>query len=63
MTRPVLVPIPGDDVDYGGDLTDIIKQWTSVYAATEDVHDADRYEREVPADKRVNTRGIDGSTR
>ena len=37
----------------------IIKQWTSVYAATEDVHDAARYEREVPADKRVHTRGIE----
>jgi prolyl-tRNA synthetase len=51
------LPIPPDDVDYDGDLTAIIKQWTSVYAATEDVHDAERYEREVPADKRVNTRG------
>jgi prolyl-tRNA synthetase len=58
--RDVLdLPIPPDDVDYEGDLTDIIKQWTSVYAATEDVHDAERYEREVPADKRVNTRGIE----
>src|SRR5207244_2443362 len=58
--RDVLnLPIPPDDVDYDGDLTDIIKQWTSVYAATEDVHDAERYEREVPADKRVNTRGIE----
>src|SRR5881409_1087406 len=26
------LPIPPDDVDYDGDLTDIIKQWTSVYA-------------------------------
>src|SRR6187200_1317700 len=53
------LPIPPDDVDYDGDLTDIIKQWTSVYAATEDVHDAARFESEVPADKRVNTRGIE----
>src|SRR5437867_7492059 len=53
------LPIPPDDVDYDGDLTDIIKQWTSVYAATEDVHDADRYERAVPADRRVNTPGIE----
>src|SRR2546427_3405754 len=53
------LPIPGDDVDYDGDLTPIIKQWTSVYAATEDVHDAARFEREVPADRRLNTRGIE----
>src|SRR5690349_13020857 len=53
------LPIPPDDVNYDGDLTPIIKEWTSLYAATEDVHDAERYEREVPADKRVNTRGIE----
>ncbi len=58
--RDVLnLPIPGDDVDYDGDLTPIIKQWTSVYAATEDVHDAARFEREVSADKQVHTRGIE----
>src|SRR6201985_2260131 len=53
------LPIPGADVDYDGDLTPIIKQWTSVYAATEDVHDAARFDSEVPADKRLNTRGIE----
>ena len=40
-------------------LRPIIRQWTSVYAATEDVHDAARFEREVPADQRVHTRGIE----
>src|SRR6201986_1409717 len=53
------LPVPGDDVDYDGDLTPIIKQWTSAYAATEDVHDAARFDSEVPADKRLNTRGIE----
>jgi len=58
--REVLnLPVPGEDVDYEGDLTPIITQWTSVYAATEDVHDAARFEREVPAEKRVHTRGIE----
>src|ERR1700742_2782582 len=58
--RDVLdLPIPSDDTDYEGDLTAIIKQWTSVYAATEDVHDAARFDREVPADKKLNTRGIE----
>jgi prolyl-tRNA synthetase len=50
---------PGDDIDYEADLTPIIRQWTGVYAATEDVHDPVRFEREVPADKRVHTRGIE----
>ena len=53
------LPVPGEDVDYDGDLTPIIREWTKLYAATEDVHDADRFEREVPADKRVHTRGIE----
>jgi prolyl-tRNA synthetase len=47
------------DVDYESDLTPIIRQWTELYAATEDVHDAARFEREVPADKRLHTRGIE----
>jgi prolyl-tRNA synthetase len=53
------LPVPGTEVDYDGDLTPIIRQWTSVYAATEDVHDAARFEREVSADKRLHTRGIE----
>ncbi|MDB5617084.1 proline--tRNA ligase [Tardiphaga sp.] len=53
------LPVPGDDIDYDADLTDIITQWTTVYAATEDVHDAERYAREVPAEKQVHTRGIE----
>jgi prolyl-tRNA synthetase len=50
---------PREDVDYEADLTPIIRQWTCFYAATEDVHDPARFEREVPADKRVHTRGIE----
>jgi prolyl-tRNA synthetase len=58
--RDVLdLPVPGEEIDYDGDLSPIIQQWTSVYAATEDVHDADRFDREVPADKKVHTRGIE----
>jgi prolyl-tRNA synthetase len=53
------LPVPGDNVDYEGDLTPIIQQWTSVYAATEDVHDAARFDREVPPEKKLHTRGIE----
>lgn len=53
------LPVPGEDVDYDGDLNPLIAPWTSLYAATEDVHDAARFEREVPADRRLNTRGIE----
>ncbi len=51
--------VPGEDVNYDGDLAPIIRQWTGYYAATEDVHDAARFEREVPPEKRVHTRGIE----
>jgi len=53
------LPVPGADVDYDGDLAPIIRQWTTLYAATEDVHDGARFEREVPAEKRLHTRGIE----
>ena len=53
------LPIPDESVDYNGDLTPIVQQWTKPYAATEDVHDTVRFEREVPAEKRINTRGIE----
>jgi prolyl-tRNA synthetase len=53
------LPVPGDDIDYDDDLTPIVKQWTSFYAATEDVHDPARFEREVPHFKKMHTRGIE----
>jgi prolyl-tRNA synthetase len=53
------LPIPPADVDYDSDLTPIIDQWTSLYAATDDVHDAARFERETPAEKRLQKRGIE----
>src|ERR1700731_1934079 len=51
--------VPDEGVDYGGDLAPIIDRWTSLYAATSDVHDKARYERDVPAERRVETRGIE----
>ena len=53
------LPVPGEEIDYDADLAPLISPWTKFYAATEDVHDAARFEKEVPADKRVHTRGIE----
>jgi prolyl-tRNA synthetase len=50
---------PGEDVDYDGDLEPVIRQWTSHYAATDEKHDAQRFAREVPEDRRVSARGIE----
>ena len=51
--------IPPADLDFYGDLTPIVDQWTSLYAATDEMHDAARFEAEVPADKQVSARGIE----
>ncbi len=57
--RVLDLPIPSADVDYDGDLTAIVDEWTRLYAATEDVHDAARYEGEVAQTDRIETRGIE----
>jgi prolyl-tRNA synthetase len=57
--RVLDLPVPPASVDYHGDLTPILEQWTSIYAATEDVHEPVRYEREVQPDDRMETRGIE----
>jgi prolyl-tRNA synthetase len=53
------LPIPDAMIDYDGDLAPIIADWTRLYAATEDVHDKERFERETPPEKRIHTRGIE----
>ncbi|MGE0626665.1 MAG: proline--tRNA ligase [Hyphomicrobiaceae bacterium] len=51
--------IPAADTDFDGDLSPIVKAWTGLYAATEDMHDAARFAAEVPQDKQVSARGIE----
>jgi prolyl-tRNA synthetase len=53
------MPVPGEDVDFDSDLSPIVQQRTDLYAATSDVHDEERFEKEVPEDKRVVARGIE----
>jgi prolyl-tRNA synthetase len=50
---------PGVDVDFDKDLSPIIARWTGQYAATDEKHDAARFEAEVPQDKRMSARGIE----
>ena len=57
--RVLDLPVPGADIDYDGDLAPVIHAWTSIYAATSDVHESQRYESEVPAEHRLRTRGIE----
>jgi prolyl-tRNA synthetase len=53
------VPVPGEDIDYNADLRPLIDPWTSYYAATGEVHDAERFKREVPQERQLSTRGIE----
>ncbi|HEX5999330.1 MAG TPA: proline--tRNA ligase [Hyphomicrobiaceae bacterium] len=52
-------PVPPADVDFSADLSPYITPWTRHYAATEDKHDAARFEAEVPQAKRVSARGVE----
>lgn len=52
-------PIPSADTDFMGDLSDIVADWTSLYAATEDMHDEADFGAKVPEDKRIAARGIE----
>ena len=53
--------ILGEQVDFGSpeQIQGFVDQWTSLYAATDDMHDAGRFESEVPEDKRITARGIE----
>ncbi len=51
--------VPPADIDYESDLTSIVDKWTSLYARTDDKHDQAAFEAEVPADKRLEKRGIE----
>jgi prolyl-tRNA synthetase len=53
------MPIPDETIDYGGDLGPLVKRLTDKYAATSEMHDAGRFEREVPADRQLSARGIE----
>ena len=53
------MPIPDENVDFESDLEPIVRQRTKLYAATEDVHDAARFEKEVPVEARLSARGIE----
>lgn len=52
------MPAPGE-VDFDGDLQPLVDQRTALYAATEEMHDAARFETEVPKERRLSARGIE----
>jgi len=52
-------PIPSKDTDYSGDLDPIFKDWTSLFAATDEMTDEATFRAEVPEEKQLMARGIE----
>jgi prolyl-tRNA synthetase len=52
------VPAEGVDFDDVTSVQGIVDKWTSLYAATSEMHEADKYAG-LPADKQVSARGIE----
>jgi len=50
---------PPVDIDFRQDLTPIFEDWTSLYAATDEMLDEARFKADVPADKQLSVRGIE----
>jgi prolyl-tRNA synthetase len=54
----VEMPAPGGEVDWN-DLQSIVDERTALYAATEEMHEATRFEAETPEGDRLTARGIE----
>ncbi len=52
-------PIPSIDTDFRADLAPVFNDWTSLYAATDEMLDEARFAAEVPEEKRLSARGIE----
>lgn len=57
--RVLQLPIPDDSKHSAEDYVGVVKEWSTLYAATEDVHDKARFEKETSEENRMQTRGIE----
>ncbi len=57
--RLVDMDTPKKDIDFAGDLAPVIEQFTSLYAATDEIHDEAEFEKSVDECNRVSARGIE----
>ena len=53
------MPVPDEGTDYSQNLETMVQRWTGKYAATSEMHDPERFERDVPAERRLSARGIE----
>ncbi len=52
------LPVPGEDVDFDGDLSPWVDKYTAQYAATEEMHDEAAFAK-IPEQDQVSARGIE----
>jgi prolyl-tRNA synthetase len=54
------LPVPGENTDFAddGEIGGIVKQWTTPYAATDEMHDEAAWEK-IPEGARLSARGIE----
>ncbi|MDC9824618.1 proline--tRNA ligase [Devosia sp. ZB163] len=57
--RLVDKPIPAIDTDYRSDLTAIFKDWTSLFAATDEMTDEEKFKAAVEPEHQLAARGIE----
>ncbi|WP_316862658.1 proline--tRNA ligase [uncultured Cohaesibacter sp.] len=50
--------VPGEDLDFNGDLSGIVADWTNEYAATDEMHDEAEFNA-IPEADRIAARGIE----
>jgi prolyl-tRNA synthetase len=50
--------VPGEDTDFGSDLSPIVSAWTTPYAATEEKHDEAAFAALAP-ERQISARGIE----
>ncbi|MBE23814.1 MAG: proline--tRNA ligase [Rhodospirillaceae bacterium] len=48
-----------EEINYESDLSRKVERWTELYAATDEQHDQNLFEREVPKEKRCEAKGIE----
>jgi len=56
--RDLVEMAPPGAVDFDGDLSHVFEERTSLYAATEEMHDPEEFAK-IPADKQLSARGIE----
>jgi prolyl-tRNA synthetase len=50
---------PGDETKYTDDLEPVVRKRTDLYAATDEIHNQEKFEAEVPEADRLSARGIE----